>query len=370
MAKRKRFSVKNSRLKNLSKKQKIILAVAIVLVLGGIATALWFYFNSNNDDSAVDITETTYYSPLTGVETSKEKTKKPVTAAMIENSPDARPQSGLKKAGVVFEAVAEGGITRFIALYQESEPELIGPVRSLRSYFVEWAAAYDPAVAHVGGSGDALEKIQSGDYGVDLDQFYNAEGYWRADDRYAPHNMYTNSKHLTMLEESKDKKNSDFTSWQRQDGKRVEPPTKSNNKDEEEEQVKDENTYADFIVMPVSTGQFQVGYQYDPVTNTYLRSQGGEEHIDREDGQIAPDTVIAMMVSMNLGSDGLHNEINLSGSGDVFIFQNGILTKGKWDKNSATDQIKFTDNDGEEIKINRGQTWVTAVPNNNTVTWQ
>src|SRR5690606_9454884 len=79
-----------------------------------------------------------YYSPLTGELVANESDQTaPVTAVMIENSPDARPQSGLKDAGVVYEAIAEGGITRFLAIYQNKKPELIGPVRSLRMYYVD-----------------------------------------------------------------------------------------------------------------------------------------------------------------------------------------------------------------------------------------
>ena len=84
-----------------------------------------------------------YFSNLTGEQVGDEAaTKQAVTGVMIENSSDSRPQSGLKKAGVVYETVAEGGITRFIALYQHDKPELIGPVRSLRIYYLDWAAPY------------------------------------------------------------------------------------------------------------------------------------------------------------------------------------------------------------------------------------
>lgn len=145
-----------------------------------------------------------FYSPLSGVLVADQAaTKRAVTAVMIENSPDARPQSGLAEADVVFEAVAEGGITRFIALYQNSRPSLIGPVRSLRAYYADWAAGFDPSVAHVGGSGDALTMIRSGNYGVDIDQFFNAGAYWRANDRAAPHNVYTNFEKLDALNASK-----------------------------------------------------------------------------------------------------------------------------------------------------------------------
>jgi hypothetical protein len=293
------------------------------------------------------------YSPLTGVKVADEAlTRRPVTAVMIENSPEARPQSGLKAAGVVFEAVAEGGITRFIALYQEASPELVGPVRSVRPYYLEWAAAFDPAVAHVGGSSDALAMIQGGGYGLDLDQFYNASAYWRANDRYAPHNVYTNYDNLSQLEQAKGKTASQFDAWPRQDAKAAEIPN------------------ATHIDLPVSTGIFYVSYDYDAATNTYLRSQGGAPHIDREQGQIAPDTVVALRVGQFLSNDGLHNEIAATGSGEALIFQNGTVTRGTWRKSAATSQLELLGENGQPLKLNRGQTWLTAVPNNQEITWR
>ena len=107
---------------------------------------------------------------------------------MIENSPDARPQSGIKQAGVVYEAIAEGGITRFLALYQEAKPGLIGPVRSVRMYYVDWAAPYNASIAHIGGSAAALAEVRNGNY-RDIDQFFNSGSYWRA--IATPRTMYT-----------------------------------------------------------------------------------------------------------------------------------------------------------------------------------
>ena len=183
-----------------------VMAVAIIVAVGLILLAL---IRSTAEPSIATVTlpKTTpeapkFYSPLTGAETTEDATKRPVTAVMIENSTDARPQSGIKDAGIVYEAVAEGGITRFLALYQESRPGLIGPVRSIRPYYVEWASAYDPAIAHVGGSYRARQMIGSGSYGLDMDQFSYGSYYWRTADREAPHNVYTSFDKLDALRSS------------------------------------------------------------------------------------------------------------------------------------------------------------------------
>ena len=292
-----------------------------------------------------------HYSPLTGVEVKDESlTTKPVTAVMIENSPDARPQSGLKEAGIVFEANAEGGITRFVALYQEAEPELIGPVRSLRPYYLDWAAPFQASIAHVGGSAEALRDVGSGKY-RDIDQFFNPNTYWRASDRYAPHNVYTNANRLAALNKDKGYTSSEFTGFSRQDGKAVKEPD------------------ATSITINLSSDLFNTSYTYDNASNSYLRSLAGQPHNDREKGQINPSVVIALRVDQG-GS--YYQEIGTHGNGEAIVFQNGTATKVTWKKADRDSQLQFIDANDKPFALNRGQTWITATPTSSkgSVTWQ
>lgn len=295
-----------------------------------------------------------YYSPLTGRKVDSEAaTKQAVTGIMIENSPDARPQSGLKQAGIVYEAIAEGGITRFLALYQEGKPALIGPVRSVRMYYVDWVAPYNASVAHIGGSAAALKEVRGGNY-RDIDQFFNAGSYWRATDRYAPHNVYTSFEKLDALNASKGYTESSFTAWPRQDGKKAATPN------------------ATSVAINFSGALFNTHYDYDVESNTYLRSIGGAASNDREEGRLAPDVVVAMKVDMTrVLEDGYRESIQTTGSGEAVIFQNGTATTATWHKASRADSIKFTGADGKEILFNRGQTWIAAIPNGSgSVAWQ
>jgi hypothetical protein len=294
------------------------------------------------------------YSPLTGLEVGDEAlTKRPITAIMIENSPDARPQSGLKDAGIVYEAIAEGGITRFIALYQEARPGLIGPVRSVRPYYVEWASAYDPAVAHVGGSARALQMIRSGNYGVDLDQFFNAGTYWRANDRYAPHNVYTSFDRLDALNAAKGKAGSNFTPLPRKDDNKSKTPN------------------ATYINMPVSSGAYAVEYDYDSASNTYVRKEGGAPHVDREGGQLTPKVVVAIEVNMSLEfEDGYREQITTTGSGRAWVFQDGTVQEATWQRPDVKSQLSLTGADGKPISLNRGQTWISAMTNGRVPSWR
>ncbi len=288
-----------------------------------------------------------YYSPLTGEQVPDDaSTKMAVTGIMIENSPDARPQSGIKDAGVVFEAIAEGGITRFLALYQQEKPQLIGPVRSVRLYYVDWVAPFQASIAHIGGSKFALNEVRNGSY-RDIDQFFNAGSYWRATDRYAPHNVYTSFERLDALNAKKGYSTSTFTAWPRQDGTPAKTPNATN------------------INVTISGPLYNSHYDYDAATNTYKRSEGGAPHNDREAGQISPSTVIVMnTIETKIFEDGYREQITTTGSGQARIFQNGTVTDATWSKADRGSQIKFTGPDGKEVALNRGQTWITAVPAN------
>lgn len=295
-----------------------------------------------------------YYSPLTGEKVDSEAaTKLPVTAIMIENSPDARPQSGIKQAGIVFEAIAEGGITRFLTLHQQDKPSIIGPVRSLRLYYVDWLAPFNASVAHVGGSAAALAEIRSGNY-RDIDQFFNGGYYWRATDRYAPHNVYTNSEKLDALNKAKGYTESTFTGFTRADGKAVAAPNASN------------------ITINISGPLYNTSYTYDKINNRYNRFLAGAPHNDRELGQVTPSVVIALKIDMaKVFEDGYRESMTTTGQGRAEIFQNGTVQEVTWHKADRFSNLTFTDAAGKDVPLVRGQTWISAVPNGSgSVSWQ
>lgn len=344
------------------KKLAIFLVVLLVILLASGGVAAYYFLTKSPATETKTVTNTgtkteppvtpKYYSPLTGTEVANEAaTKQAVTGVMIENSPDARPQSGLKDAGVVFEAIAEGGITRFLVLYQEAKPQLIGPVRSVRLYYVDWVAAFNASVAHVGGSAAALAEVRGGGY-RDIDQFFNSAYYWRATDRYAPHNVYTSFEKLDALNAKKGYTSSEFTGFTRKDSTAASEKT------------------ATTIKLTVSSNSYNPSYLYNAETNTYDRSLGGVAHKDREGGQISPRVVIALRVTEStVFEDGYRESINAVGSGTAYIFQDGTEQEVTWTKKSKTDQITFKDAAGNDVPLARGQTWITAVPNGKAITW-
>ena len=368
-------SIKFKKLKKpWTKKKKRVVAISVIgaiLLIGATVTAWFLFFQPKPIIDIANPEPVKYYSPLTGVETSEENTKLPITAVIVENSPEARPQSGLSGDNVVFEAVAEGGITRFNVLFQEDQPTLIGPVRSLRAYYLEWSTGFDAAQAHVGGSSEALNMIGNGSYALDIDETASTFPIWRVKDRYVPHNAYTDGASLIKFQSQKGKNSSEFTGWNRQDGQQIKPLQNEEITDENSEPTIDTNVYANSIILPVSSGQFLVSYEYNAESNSYDRYQGGIAHNDREKGQISPDVVIAMMVNFRPTYDAkAHNDITTIGKGTAYFFQNGIVEKGTWHKDTAKSNIVFTTDEGENIKLNRGQTWITAIDNAKTPTWR
>lgn len=337
-----------SRFTDLSKKQKVIVCLITAIALGVIGFLLWFFVfrSAPSSDSATNITvpveeppKTTEPSRLTGLEVPIENNKRMATGVMIENSPDARPQSGLGSAGVVYEAIAEGGITRFVAIFQDDLPESVGPVRSVRPYYLDFVGPYDASIAHVGGSGEGLSEISSQNI-KSLNQFNYPGPYWRERSRYAPHNMYTNLLKLKEIEQQNGWTSTYEGLKRGGKNKPAETPSASN------------------ISIRLSSPNYNVDYNYDPSSNTYKRSVGGRPHIDANTNQQLSPQIIIVPV-MQRSQNGIYSVYAVNSSGPVFIFQNGEILEGTWSKAGRNEQFQFTGPDGEPLKLASGQTWIT-----------
>ncbi len=340
---------------HLSRKQwLLVVGVVLILLVAGVAGGRALYqrfrtFSQAGHSSAKATAKpkppkpTTEPSRLTGVEIPIELNLRPVTGIMIENSADARPQSGLKDAGIVYEAIAEGGITRFLALFQSEQPDYIGPVRSIRPYYLDFLMPFDAGVAHVGGAPQALSDIKS--LGVrDLDQFANSGSFWRITQRYAPHNVYTSFAKLDELNAKKGFTSSTFTSFPRKKEAASAAPT------------------ARSINLAISSALFNAHYDYDAPSNSYKRSEGGAAHTDERSGaMLSPKVVIALVINRGIAGDGQHTDYATTGSGHVFVFQDGIVTEGTWSKADRKAQFVFTDAAGKPLTLNPGQTWISLV---------
>lgn len=342
---------KPHRIKNyLRRRWKELLLALIVAVAASVMlyTLLFQHGFSLRRNANVKATEK-IYSPLSGVETTKELAARPVTGIMIENSPDARPQSGIAQAGVVFEAVAEGGITRFLVLFQDTRPQIIGPVRSLRPYYLDWVMGYDAAIAHVGGSEEAAASVAARQ-AKDLNEFAYAAYFWRSGDRPAPHNVYTSFDKLDELKDRTHYDTSKFTPYSRKNDEPVNPPT---------------NTV---ITVDYSGPQFVAQFRYDPATNQYLRFIAGQPDIDREvNVQIAAKNVV--IINMPTSYNGKYAVMPSVGSGDGVVLRDGIAIKANWKKEHPGAMLELTDDAGQAIALNRGMTWFMIAPQGRAVTY-
>lgn len=342
------------------KKEWIIIVVLLLIIGAGLFLLLG---NSPKKtvvavktNSKIVVASQLVPSTLSGLPVTPSTNNIPVTGVMIENTDQARPQSGLSSAGVVFEAIAEGGITRFLALFQDQSPSNVGPIRSVRPYYLQWALGFDASVAHVGGSPDALNDINT--WGVkNLDEFYNGAYYHRISSRPAPHNVYTSISELNKLEQSKGYTTTNFTGFPRKAAQPLKDPTAST------------------ININLAGADYNVSYAYSPTTNSYNRSEGGAAQIDANTNQqLSPKVVIAIVVPESQGaldaSGAYYSDYNPIGSGTAYVFQDGGEVTGTWTKSSNTDQISFSDASGQTIKLNPGQTWITAITAPSQVVYQ
>lgn len=354
--------------------------------------------------SRVDLSKPkTEVCPINGELFTKEQkelwSKKRPIVAVIENHLESRPQSGLSVADVVYEAVAEGGITRFLGIFYcgiADNNYTIGQIRSARVYFINYALEYgsNPLFVHWGGAnnicnncpggvkpkGDIdprvdaykmLEKIGwvNGRYGNDMNGATNT-GYpaLYTDDRRmdlatehqkvgSTDKIYEEATKREFEYEDGDGKAWDgkFVSWKFKDGKALSTPKYSS----------------------VSFGfwgeksDYDVEWKYDQANNIYSRFNGGTEHKDLEGGKQLTAKNIAMVFVEEEGpvDKEHHMYYEVIGDGKAMVFQNGDVIEGTWEKDSATDRLKLLNEDGDEIEFVRGQTWIEVLPSGNSVNY-
>lgn len=295
-------------------------------------------------------------SPLTGLAVSPSVAAQPVVAVVIENHPDARPQSGLGSAGVVYEANAEGGITRFLALFLDTIPATIGPVRSLRTYFLDWGLEFHAPVAHAGGNADALDLVAPLHL-KDLNALTSAaSGFYRTTDRVAPHNLYTSDAKLKgLLTRFGYTGAADFTPSPR---KADTPPSAAPHPK---------------IHIDYSYSGYQVDYAYDAAANDYARSMAGAAHIDPATGkQIHVKNVVVQMMPTTYGKTRMGEEtviMQTVGQGKGWVLRDGDAIAITWKKTDRASRTQLLDSTGKEVALNAGNTWYAVVPEGKNVSF-
>lgn len=294
-------------------------------------------------------------------------------AVMIENHPDARPQSGLSNSDVVFEAVAEGGITRYMAMFYcdvQAKDVIVAPVRSARTYFIDWASSYQlPLYVHVGGANlpgpsDALGQLEKYKWvgNNDLNQFsigfptfvrnYDRVQLGDGKELATEHTMETSTERL--WEYAKEER--EITVWE---GKSKFKPWDF--KDDAEEKGDKTKISHEFWE---DYKQFAVEWSFDAASNAYARSIGGVADTDNNNSQqiYAKNVVVLFTTEKGPINENKHMLYGTVGTGKALIFQDGKAVQATWQKSSREAPLQFLVG-GKPAKFNRGLTWISVVAN-------
>ncbi|MFT9497141.1 DUF3048 domain-containing protein [Anaerosolibacter sp.] len=285
-------------------------------------------------------------SPISGIYTEPENISRRPIAVMLDNQSKARPQAGLDQAEIVYEALAEGGITRYMAIFLMNQPESIGPVRSARPYFIEKALEYDALYVHVGGSPQAFIDLKELKV-ADIDAM-SRDGsiFWRKNHKKAPHNMYTSTNALRKAAQNSGyKAEGDFSSF----------AFNIEDTDINGSQVSS-------IEIPYFK-DYHPSFQYNVEDKKYDRYINGKPHLD-EISQIhlqAKNIIIQKCDTEIIDSVG-RLEMTVTGTGTGYFITNGKMTEITWEKKARKGRTKYYDENGKEIRLNPGVTWVELIP--------
>lgn len=315
----------------------------VVLVSMGLAITTFLHPNSKDEASGENQAPAqVFYHPFTGaVLEGAWQESVYVYGVMVENSYDAWPLSGVEDAFLVIEAPVEGSIPRFLALFtSDMEVEEIGPVRSARPYYVEWATAWGAIYHHVGGSPEALALIRELET-KDVDEFYNGSTFWRGTKRFAPHNVYTSIKRLTAHADSKAyaTQTEGFFTFESMD-----PGVDASS-------IK--------ITWFDSASTYDVAWALED--GKYVRSQGTSVAKSADGDRYVFDNVIVMETDVRSVDAVDRKHLRTTGEGEALIFRNGNKTEITWKRESESSPLRFYDVWGNEVKLLPGKAWITVV---------
>ncbi|MFX3636362.1 MAG: DUF3048 domain-containing protein [Candidatus Pristimantibacillus sp.] len=291
-----------------------------------------------------------FIAPLTGLGRETEALERPI-AVMINNLKPARPQSGLTNADIVWEVLAEGGITRLIAIFQSTDKltDSIGPIRSIRPYLIDIGESYGAVLTHAGASNDAYAILQQQKKPY-LDEISNAGSYfWRSKDRKAPHNLYASLEKLRTGIEKRGYRTD------------VTVPTYPFN----EQGSTLTGMPATSVEIEFTLKNYKVSYSYDQTSGTYKRSINNEPHIDmNNDEQLSAMNLVVLGANHKTLDDVGRMSVDLKAGGSAVLFQQGKAIECTWVR-SGDNMIRIM-KDGAELPFIPGKTYFHVVPNSPT----
>jgi len=311
------------------------------------ATAQTMAPSGTQDAASAESAEPVYTAPLTGQAVDRPIDSRPYLV-MINNHAKARPQSGLSRADQFYEVLAEGEITRILAVFQSRPVEgAIGPVRSIRPYFIDIGKSLDAIFVHAGGSPDGYAML-SNEKLDHLDEITNAGPYfWRDKSRKAPHNLYTN---LDKIAQGVAKKKFHVAEPLLRTYPFLKPDAPAQGED------------APSFDLTFLLKSYKVTYRYDPERQVYLRFINGEPHLDLNNReQLSAANVVVLEAPHRILDDEGRRAVDLSAGGKAVLFQRGKMRQAEW-KRARTDDVIRLYEGGEELGLYPGQTHFLIIP--------
>ena len=271
---------------------------------------------------------------------------RPALAIKVENLPEARPQAGLDRADVVYEEPVEGGITRFIVVYQCHDAGRVGPVRSGRTTDPKVLVQFGrPVMGYAGGQAPVVRAIDRAGV-IDVNYNIAISAYTRDDSRPSPHNLYTSTRALWKAAKAKEGPPEPVFAY---DPELAAPSRKART-----------------VYLPFSSYS-DVFWKWSRTQAAWLRSHGTVPHVLEDGSQVQAANVVVMQVQVRSGpivdAAGNHSpEVELTGSGKAYVFRDGRMIVGRWERPSLKDVTTFVTKAGAEIALAPGVTWVELLP--------
>ncbi len=292
-------------------------------------------------------------SILTGLYIDEDIVNKRPVAVVINNMKKALPQSGLSQADIIYEVLAEGDITRLVAIFQDFNSDKIGPVRSARDYFIDFAFDNDAIFAHHGGSPQGYETIKSSKIpnldGMELE----GTTFWRDKARYSissmiEHSSYTDASKIEAAIEKKGYRNAIKEDYNSMFEFYNEPQSPSSGEQASE------------VIVPFSAN-YTAKFKYNDEEKLYYKFERDNKQIDEETGeQLAVSNIIVQFVKMHIiqGDTYGRRSVSLVSSGEGYIITNGSYAPITWSKGSKFNPTQWFDEDGNKLTLNKGKTWI------------
>lgn len=353
---------KHARADKSHQKRWLLICGAIVLVFLVIGF-IWFVSLSRNA-SRISVSTPPISSsaqvrdPLTGVLVDEIHPNQQIYAAMIDEHFDARPQSGIDQAFLVIEAPVEAGIPRLLAFFSADQKiDKIGPIRSARPYFIDWALEFDALYTHVGGSNEALEKITNGAT-FDLNQFWHDLQFWRSTDRDAPHNVYTSTERLGDYVKKKQETSRTVTPLYGVWKFKTTEPTEVFPEKFSINYVAPDYLFSWAYDVEKSS---EAGSGFAGKAGRYVRMFDDQPVKTLEGNKIDAQNVVVVISDVEVIDAVGRRHIRTIGQGTAFVFQDGKKTEAVWKKPAAAERLRFFQKDGKELEMNPGKTWIEVI---------